>query len=427
MANQDLPLDLREQLRRLGVQRGTAAVKPPHLRRHGPAIEELVAGELADTEHGPCFVSETVYPLHHSHGLLPLGALRTHDPQTVALLARDAITSGVDPCRAAFIDTETTGLSGGTGTYTFLVGVGYYADDEFHVRQFFMRDVTEEQALLHLMSETLRGFQAVVSFNGRAFDLPLLTTRFILSRMDPPLTGLPHLDLLFPARRLWRPRLASCALSSLEENVLGVIRESTDVPGWLIPGLYFEYLRTGDARSMPRVLYHNVQDILSLVTLTTRLCAVLANPLDEESGLSGWDLHSLGRWYEGLNMICRAEETYRAALTRPLPADVRDTVRHDLSLLLKRQGRLEEAAAIWHELIQDEHSCTPWACVELAKYCEWTLRDYPTAAQMTRLAMDFLQSSASGVFVEGELPELQHRLRRLERKMACQPTTSNQY
>ncbi|MCR4408320.1 MAG: ribonuclease H-like domain-containing protein, partial [Anaerolineae bacterium] len=270
----------------------------------------------------------------------------------------------------------------------------------------------------YLVSETLRGFQAVVSFNGRAFDLPLLATRFTLARMDFPLTGMSHLDLLFPARRLWRQRLASCALSSLEGNILGVIRESTDVPGWLIPGLYFEYLRTGDARPMQRVFYHNVQDVLSLVTLTARLCAVLTNPLDEESGLFGWDLHSLARWYEGLNMIRRAEETYRAALAQPLPADVRGTIQRDLSLLLKRQGRLEEAAAIWRELIQDGYSCTPWACVELAKYCEWTLQDYLTAAQMTRLAMDFLESSATSAFVEGELSELQHRLSRLERKMA---------
>jgi len=330
---------------------------------------------------------------------------------------QDGAADGVDLRRAAFIDTETTGLAGGTGTYAFLVGIGYYTDDAFRVRQFFMRDVVEERALLHLVGETLDGFRAVVSFNGRAFDLPLLATRFTLARMAPRLADVPHLDLLFPARRLWRRRLTSCALSSLEANVLGVAREDADVPGWLIPGLYFDYLRTGDARPMKRIFYHNAQDILSLVTLAARLCAALADPLSEEGDLSGSDLHSLGRWYERLSMSQRAEQAYQAALTRSLPAGVRDAVRRDLSLLLKRQGRRDEAAAIWHELIQDGHDHKTWACVELAKYYEWALRDYPAAAQVTRLAVDISQSAPTGSRGQLELHELHHRLARLERKM----------
>jgi len=417
MTTSELRTDLREQLRRLGVQQGVVAIKSPPVRRRGPAIEELVAGELACTEHGPCFVSETVYPLDHCHGTLPLAALLNHHPQTVALLERNDVAGGVDLRRAAFIDTETTGLAGGTGTYAFLVGIGYYTEDAFHVRQYFMRDVVEELAMLYLLGETFSGFRAVVSFNGRAFDLPLLATRFTLARLAPPLAGVPHLDLLFPARRLWRQRLPSCALSSLEANVLGVTREDADVPGWLIPSLYFDYLRTGDAQPMKRVFYHNVQDILSLVTLTARLCAALADPLNEESGLSGSDFHSLGRWYEGLNMPYRAEEAYRTALAHPLSADVRDAARRNLSLLLKRQGRLDEAAAVWRELIEEGHNHKTWACVELAKYHEWSLQDYLAAAQVTRLAIDFLQSTVTGFQVQAELHELHHRLARLERKM----------
>ena len=245
----ELGTDLREQLRRLGVQRGIIAIKPSPPRERGPAIEELVSGELTCTEHGPCFVTEAVYPLDHHHGALPLAALLDHDPQTAALLVRDGAADGVDLRRAAFIDTETTGLAGGTGTYAFLVGIGYYTDDAFRVRQFFMRDVVEERALLHLVGETLDGFRAVVSFNGRAFDLPLLATRFTLARMAPRLADVPHLDLLFPARRLWRRRLTSCALSSLEANVLGVAREDADVPGRLIPGRLFRFVVFGQGGS----------------------------------------------------------------------------------------------------------------------------------------------------------------------------------
>lgn len=417
MTTRESRTDLQEQLRRLGVQRGIVAIKPPPPRKRGPAIEELVSGELPHTEHGSCFISETAYPLDHRHGELPLSAPLDHDPRTAALLARDGAVGSVDLRRAAFIDTETTGLAGGTGTYAFLVGVGYYTDDAFHVRQFFMRDVVEERAMLHLLGEMLDGFRAVVSFNGRAFDLPLLSTRFTLARMAPRLIDAPHLDLLLPARRLWRRRLASCALSSLEKNVLGVEREEADVPGWLIPGLYFDYLRSGDARPMHRVFYHNAQDILSLVTLAGRLCAALTDPMSEESALCGSDVHSLGRWYGRLDMPRRAEQAYRAALARPLPAEVRDVARRDLSLLLKRQGRGDEAAVIWNDLVQDGRDYQIWACVELAKYYEWSLRNYPAAARVTRLAIDALQSAPTGSRVQTELHELHHRLARLERRM----------
>lgn len=408
--------ELHEQLRRLGLQRGLAALQPPPWRR-GPAIEELVDGEVAHSEHGSCFVTETRYPLDHRHGHLTLAALWEHKPQTAALLCRDDVPE-IDLHRAVFIDTETTGLAGGTGTYAFLVGLGFYTGDAFLVRQFFMRDVVEERALLHLVNEAVEGVTAVVSFNGRAFDLPLLNTRFTLARMASPWADVPHLDLLFPARRLWRKRLSSCALSSLEENILKVRREDADVPGWLIPRLYFDYLRTGDARPMKRVFYHNVQDILSLVALAARLCAAMVDPLTPESGLSGSDLHSLGRWYEQLNMPERAEEVYRSALTYPLNTEVRAVVRRDLSLLLKRQGRYDEAVVLWEELVRDGGGYQVWACIELAKYYEWSCRDCSTAAQMTRLAIDTLPGTTTDMRHQRELHELRHRLARLEWKIA---------
>ena len=121
-------------------------------------------------------------------------------------------------------------------------------------------------------SEPLDGLEAVVSFNGKNFDMPLLETRFIMARQPPRLSGAPHLDLLTTARRFWRYRLESCALSSLESEVLGVRRKGEDVPGWLNPGMHADYARSGDAREMPRIFYHNAQDILSLVTLTALQC-----------------------------------------------------------------------------------------------------------------------------------------------------------
>ena len=154
----------------------------------------------------------------------------------------------------AFIDTETTGLAGGTGTYTFLIGVGRFEKDEFRLVQFFLTNPGEETAQLAAFSEFIAPCEAVVSFNGKSFDIPLINTRFIINRWPSPLTGLAHLDLLHLARRLWKARLSGCTLGDLETHILGMKRSEHDVPGWMIADLYFDYLHTGDSRPLLGVL-----------------------------------------------------------------------------------------------------------------------------------------------------------------------------
>ena len=176
------------------------------------------------------------------------------------------------PAQVAFIDTETTGLSLGAGTYTFLIGVGTFEDEAFVVRQFFMRNPAEERAQLHLVEEALTRCTGIVSFNGRGFDMPLINNRFVLAAMPLPLFGAPHLDLLPPARRLWKARWGSCSLGNLERNVLEFQRTAEDVPGYLIPDIYRQYYLTGVATEMlAHVFYHNLEDIASMVVLGARM------------------------------------------------------------------------------------------------------------------------------------------------------------
>src|SRR5262249_33194494 len=143
-----------------------------------------------------------------------------------------------DPSRIAFLDTETTGLSGGTGTYAFLVGIGTWRSSGFLVEQFFMRNFDEEAAVICPLEERLSQVKVVVTFNGKCFDLPLLESRFVMHRRDWPLADGIHLDLLHPSRRLWKLRLKDCSLANLEREVLGFEREE-DIPGYLIPQVYF--------------------------------------------------------------------------------------------------------------------------------------------------------------------------------------------
>jgi hypothetical protein len=407
--------ELRDRLRRLGLRQGAGHLRPP--RRRGPAIEELLPGEVIDTIHGSFFLCREHHPLDYRHGHHALTDLLAHDPQGPALLARDQRLAAVDFRGMAFVDTETTGLAGGTGTYAFLVGVGLFDEEGFTVHQFFMRDFHEEPALLHVLGELLDGLEAVVSFNGKSFDMPLLETRFLMARQVPRLVDAPHLDLLPAARRFWKYRLESCALSSLEAEILGVARTQDDVPGWLIPGLYTDYARTGDAREMPRIFYHNVQDILSLVTLTARMCDLVQAGGSPDVDLPAEDLYGLARFLGDLDELDRAEATYLRVAQASAESPVGELAMRDLAYLLKRQERREEALAWWQQLV--ETAGAVYACEELAKHHEWHHADLAQACAWTERAIALAGAWPPGLKRRETLAELQHRLERLNRKLAA--------
>jgi uncharacterized protein YprB with RNaseH-like and TPR domain len=407
--------ELRERLKRLAIRQGTDHLRPK--RRRGPAIEELLSGEIVDTDHGSFFLYRERHPLDYRHGHHALTDLLAHSPQGPALLARDDRLAGVDFRGMAFVDTETTGLAGGTGTYAFLVGVGLFEGESFTVHQFFMRDFHEEPALLHVLGELLDGLEAVVSFNGKSFDLPLLETRFLMARQVPRLVDAPHLDLLPAARRFWRYRLPSCALSSLEAEVLGVQRTHDDVPGWLIPGLYTDYARSGDAREMPRIFYHNVQDILSLVTLTARMCDLVHASGDAGEDLPAEDLYGLARVLGDLDQLDRAEAAYARVAQASAGTPVGELAMRDLAYLLKRQERREEALAWWQQLV--ETAGAVYACEELAKHYEWHDEDLVQARAWTERALALAGAWPPSLKRRETLGELQHRLERLDRKLSA--------
>ena len=407
--------ELRDKLKRMGVHRGMRQARSRR-RRRGPAIETLLPGQVVDTDHGAFFLYREEHELDGRHGHHGLDDLLAHPPQNAALLARDERLANVDFQRMAFIDTETTGLAGGTGTYAFLVGVGVFKEDGFAIHQFFMRDYDEEPAMLHALGELLDGLEAVVSFNGKSFDLPLLETRFIMARQLPRLVEAPHLDLLPAARRFWKYRLDSCALSSLETEILGVQRTQDDVPGWLIPGLYVDYARSGDAREMPRIFYHNAVDILSLVTLAARMCELLSLPLPADVELPAEDLYGLARLLHDLGQSDRAEAAFEQAALTSLGRPVREMAMRDLAYLLKRQERREEALPWWQELVESESAV--YACEELAKHYEWHDGDLSQAITWTERGIVLVKAWPSGPKRRDTLAEFEHRLERLNRKMA---------
>ena len=208
-----------------------------------------------------------------------------------------------------FLDTETTGLSGGAGTVAFLAGLGWFEGDEFIVEQALMRDYPEEGAMLDRVLELVSKAKLLVTFNGRTFDLPLLEGRFTMNGRRVALTQWPHLDLLHPARAVFKLRLRRCRLVNLEEAVLGIVRED-DLPGSEVPQAWFDYLKSGDFTLIERILEHNVQDIRSMPLILSRLMQMYRAPLN--AGHQE-DIYSIGRVLERRGKPEEARKCYRAA------------------------------------------------------------------------------------------------------------------
>lgn len=371
-------------------------------------LEALLPGlGLRETAEGGCYILDKVYALNYRHGDGYLSDLLAADPAGAALFCGDERLAGLDFRDFLFLDTETTGL-GGAGTIAFMVGVAFYDGDAFVVRQFFLRDHGDEVAMLLLLDELLADKAGLITFNGRSFDLPLLDGRFLMNRLPSDVRERPHIDLLPPARRLWRLRFRSCALSSLETKVLGLARTQEDVPGWMIPSLYNNYLRTGDGRELVRVFYHNRVDLLSMVTLTARLLRQFSQP---DPGDHPLELLGLGRWQADLGLVAEAEQSLRLAAVPELPTPHFQQALTRLAYLLKRDERREEALPVWQQL-----ACTTFddvtAHVELAKHYEWHQQDLALACRWTEEALSLLGSDGD----ESVRAELEHRLSRLQRK-----------
>lgn len=373
-------------------------------------IEEVVSGNFISTPFGDSFLRENYFPQDYRCGEVELFQIFQSSAKTISSLARDNRLREIDIHKTVFLDTETTGLAGGAGTYIFLVGVGYFAKDQFCVRQYFMRDFNEERALLSAVNELLSDFNTIVTYNGKAFDIPLIESRFIMSGMKLNIKNPGHFDLLYPARRLWKRRLENCSLSTVERDILGVIREN-DVPGYLVPEIYFRYLKTKDARALKPVFEHNLQDILSLVALVSRMCFLIEDPLNYTK--YGMDIFSIGRMFDEEKRYEQCTHYYTEALKHNLAEEETSEILKLASFAYKRQGEWEDAEKIWKEIIERNREFIYYPYEELAKYYEHHLKDYQKAKIILEEALNIVEN----IFIR---EKLQYRLNRIKGKLLCQ-------
>jgi uncharacterized protein YprB with RNaseH-like and TPR domain len=332
----------------------------------------------------PVQVFENSYVLSASYGQIPISMGLGIPADILGFLSREAAFEGLDLSSAVFLDLETTGLAGGTGTIPFLVGLAYYRDERFKVTQFFLNEMAEEGRLVRELGQFVldMGFKSIVTYNGKAFDLPLVETRFALHRMPCPLRGLPHLDFLFSARSLWKHKYDSCRLSHLAQQIVQAAR-SEDIPGAEIPLRYFQYIRSGDFSLIDPILYHNQEDLLSLLGVVVAGAVLVERNREaaERGEADAMDLFGVAKLFERAGDAATSAALLERALAggRGLTAEVSQVARKKLSHHFKKSKDWDKALSFWQEMAAGEEvDCFR----ELAMYFEHTAKDYGEAVRV---------------------------------------------
>ena len=364
--------------------------------------------------------------------------------------AGKALESATDPEQWLFLDTETTGLAGGTGTYPFLVGIAWWDAGGLQVEQFFMRDLDEEHSLLLELAERMAKRPILVTFNGKSFDWPLLETRYRMTRAIRAIPPKAHLDLLHPARQLWRLRLGSVRLKDLERHVLGGDGRALDwtrhddIDSSRIPQMYFDYLRGGPAEPLAGIFRHNQMDLRGLAALAGKIFTLL----DSGNGIANAahpdaqdpvEVLGLSRLLHRRGNSTRARELYESALRGGLPPSVERVAQTELALLAKRDLDYTRATSLWHELRQPANAAQRKqsaglpqgahksleaaieAAEQLAIYYEHRMKRPGQAIELIRSAIEELRDSQRTGGIAGARAakidsRLAHRLARLQRR-----------
>ena len=393
---------LSDKLKSLGVQMG---VNKP-LQSASPkrmTIDQVVDGNYFSTPYGQAFVVEQEYDPSVTQGL--------PNPSHLTIMSEWASAPGLPGIRIEeiiFLDTETSGLAGGTGTFAFMIGLGYFTGHSFKLIQLFLRDPSEEPGLLAATHHFLDSFKAIVTYNGKSFDIPLLNTRHVINGFSTPFNDVMHIDLLPLARRLWRNRLPSRALKDLEVELLDFHRTQEEVPGWMVPELYYNYLRFGDTGPLSGVFYHNGLDVISLAALFNFTAALLSHPLDNLN-VDSLDLIAIARLYDHLGRVEEAIQIYEKSLDQGLPVSFfQDTILR-FSNIHRKRGNWAGAVALWEKGAGQNSAL---ACLELAKFYEHHERNYEQALSWAQGCLTLLQSG-----VPGNTEETIARINRIRRKI----------
>ena len=365
--------------------------------------ESQVPGMLVATDHGDIWVHETRVNLRDRYGSIFLMDAFLFNGEMAALLGGSDDLYGFDPRKAVYLDTETTGLELSTATIPFLIGVGMVEGDDLVLRQIFIDRIEKEASVLRYLSDLLEGFDQLVTFNGKTYDIPLIKTRFIFNRMDTDMDSWLHFDLLHVARKLFKRRIGDCSLVSIERHVLGFMREG-DIPGDQIPQIYVSFLQGSRSDLMPTVFHHNVQDIVAMVALLGSIALLLASHPEEFEAVSPDDLLSLAKVG-----ITKGEERHAERIWDHTSESCDGSRKVEslvgLARLARRRQDSMTASRLLEIALEEESDCAPIHLM-LSKIYEHDVGDFEKA----------LQRAYSSIGAEGE-QRWEKRIKRIERKL----------
>ncbi|MDD3806642.1 MAG: ribonuclease H-like domain-containing protein [Candidatus Marinimicrobia bacterium] len=376
------------------------------LQQQASGLEELVGGHWINTPFGDIFRSEFVWDLNEMYGNYKLSTIYSIEKSAFSHVFNTPLLPSWESL--IFLDTETTGLIGGTGTVAFMVGIGFIKNRYFHVHQYFISHLSHEEGMLELVRSLMDSYHTVVTYNGKIYDIPLLNTRFVMNHLPPLDEDMPHGDLLHPSRNLWKFSQENCKLITLEREKLGFEREE-DIPGELIPGIYFEYMRLNRIDMLTKVFIHNRWDIITLLALLIRVIESYGQLHAEENPL---DDYAKGRLFKNRQEYERSIAHYRHVLSSNITPQRRQKTLLELGALLKKLGYLEDALAAWTEACDILYLFSYEGYVERAIYYEHREKNLEKALSVVKEALARIPS-----YRQAEIESLCYRQNRLQRKI----------
>jgi len=398
---------IRQELGRLFQNRDKPKYFPKsRIEQNTQSISDLVQGKWINTHFGDIFRAEYRYDLAEPYGNLDMHEIFNMDTQLFEDIF--SIDPPISPDCLLFIDTETTGLSGGTGTVAFLIGLGFIEKQIFTVHQYFITQLSHEEGMLDLLQKIIPLFDSLVSYNGKSFDIPLLNSRFVLNRMPPILENIQHIDLLHPTRTFWKYSMENCKLKTVETDLLGLYRED-DIPGEMIPDAYFDYLRSRRIDKIERIFYHNRFDIITMLANLILVMKAYQSQEPEENPLTDY---AKARMFTRKKDMDRSIAHYEHVLNSKITVSRRQKTNLELALLYKKTGQWKKAQSLWENLLEDRYPFSTEPYIELAKYYEHQLKDFGKALEITAAALDALPDS-----MKTESEEIQKRMRRLKKRL----------
>jgi uncharacterized protein YprB with RNaseH-like and TPR domain len=354
----------------------------------------------------PVIIRDFFYPITSQFGKIELSQWFTISSKSVAIISGDNDFLNLDPMKFLYFDTETTGISGGTGTIPFMLGFGFFENDFFKIKIFVLNDLYKEEKFLEEIDEFLEShnFSATVTYNGKCFDFPLMETRYILYRKRFSLLKIPHLDFLFPARTIWKNTFESRKLGYLGDVLLGISRDE-DIDGSQIPALYFNYLRNNRFFLIEKVIEHNALDLVglsSLLLLGLRYVEDISFTNDEG------EIFGVAIFYEKYGDLEKANKLYEVLKDSASRKDIISNSIKRLSAIKKKKKLYIEAAELWKILSNySDHT----AYKELSIYYEHREKNYFKAIEFVERGLEKIDLTKT------QKRDMEKRLKRLQRKI----------